>query len=679
LVFLTGPAAALAQPYGEADRGAPGDAMIQAYLRQETEKIAAQYADDIKSLDNWQAKRPQYVEEYFYMLGLSPRPEKTPLDVKITGTLEGEGYVVDMLHYQSRPKLYVTANLYRPAKVKDGEKLPAVLYVCGHSGRGRNGNKTAFQSHGIWFARHGYVCLVVDTLQLGEIAATHHGTYNLGRWWWHSRGYTPAGVEAWNGVRGIDYLVSRGDVDSSRIAVTGISGGGAATFWVAAADERVTVAVPVSGMADLESYIPNRVINGHCDCMFLYNTFRWPWTRIAGLVAPRPMLFANSDHDPIFPMDANDRIINRLERLYSTYGASDRVDALVSVGGHAYRKDIRQAAFRFINAHLKGDARPIDDSEIDVVSEGSQPGRYPIEPEKLRVFKSDGDIPADQLNTKIDESFVPIASVPAPEAGKFEEWKKPLVEELKRVSFGYFPESIPAADSLRGQTVDQRGVSVMQSEKGVEFTLVNPALIKARKYKSVLIVVLNENEAGTTPDWISQHKLAGPDDFVFCCEPRGIGDTKWTTKNPPNYVARSHVLLGRTVDTGRVWDLIAVAKSLTLVPPPAVVPRPKEQEKFRDDLQVRVAGSGAAGLLAAYAAILCPQISEVTVVSPPHTHMDSAAPQFLNVLRVCDVPDALGLIAPRKLNIVQADAQHFARTAAAYTSADAKDRLVIDK
>ncbi len=206
-----------------------------------------------------------------------------------------------MLHYQSRPRLYVTANLYRPAEAKPGEKLPAVLYVCGHSGRGRNGNKVAYQSHGIWFARHGYVCLVVDTLQLGEIAAIHHGTYRENRWWWHSRGYTPAGVECWNGVRGIDYLVSRPDVDPERIAVTGISGGGAATFWVAAADERVKVAVPVSGMADLESYVPNRVINGHCDCMFLYNTFQWPWTRIAGLVAPRPMLFVNSDNDRIFP------------------------------------------------------------------------------------------------------------------------------------------------------------------------------------------------------------------------------------------------------------------------------------------------------------------------------------------------------------------------------------------
>src|SRR4029450_712378 len=106
------------------------------------------------------------------------------------------------------------------------------------------------------------------------------------------------------------------DVDPERIAVTGISGGGAATFWVAAADERVKVAVPVSGMADLEEDGRTRVINGPCTCMFVQNPFLWPWTRIAGLVAPRPMLFVNSDQDRIFPMDANERISNRLARLY---------------------------------------------------------------------------------------------------------------------------------------------------------------------------------------------------------------------------------------------------------------------------------------------------------------------------------------------------------------------------
>ena len=278
----------------------------------------ARFLDGAKTRAEWEAKLPRLRQEYFDMLGLWPLPEKTPLKATVTGTLEHAGVVIEKLHFQSRPGLYVTGNLYRP-KESGAAKLPAILYVCGHANRGRDGNKTAFQDHGIWFANNGYVCLIIDSLQLGEIAGKHHGTYNLGRWWWQSAGYTPAGVECWNGVRAIDYLVSRPDVDADRIGVTGISGGGAATFWIGAADERVKVAVPVSGMSDLESYVTNKVINGHCDCMFLYNTYGWEWTTIAALIAPRPMLFANSDNDRIFPMDGNRRIIERLRKAYKMY------------------------------------------------------------------------------------------------------------------------------------------------------------------------------------------------------------------------------------------------------------------------------------------------------------------------------------------------------------------------
>ena len=318
--------------------------MIQAYLRDKTEKIHNRFLAQVESRQQWEQRLPEYRKQYFEMLGLWPLPAKTPLQVTTTGRIEREGFTVELIHYQSRPGLYVPGNLYRPSGASPGQRFPAVFYVCGHRYQGRDGNKTSYQSHGAWFARHGYICLVVDTLQMGEIEAIHHGTYREQRWWWLSRGYTPAGVECWNGIRRIDYLTSRPDVDAERIAVTGISGGGASTFWIAAADPRVAVAVPVSGMADLPSYVTNRVINGHCDCMFLHNAFQWPWARIAALVAPRPLLFVNSDHDRIFPMDANHRVINHLERVYSLFGAGDRVDSVVSMGGHAYRKDIRQAA-----------------------------------------------------------------------------------------------------------------------------------------------------------------------------------------------------------------------------------------------------------------------------------------------------------------------------------------------
>ena len=649
---------AMGQEYGQPDRGMPGDEMIQAYLGRETQKIHDGFMQGVKSAEDWERLRPKYKEEYLHMLGLWPVPEKTPLKATITGSLKADGYVVDMLHYQSRPRLYVTANLYRPAKVAAGQRLPAVLYVCGHSNRGRNGNKTAYQSHGIWFARHGYVCLTLDTLQLGEIAAIHHGTYREGRWWWHSRGYTSAGVECLNGIRGIDYLISRPDVDPERIAVTGISGGGAATFWIAAADERASVAVPVSGMADLPSYVTNRVINGHCDCMFLYNTFQWPWTRIAALIAPRPMLFTNSDADSIFPMDANQRVINRLERIYSLYGRSDYVDSVVSIGGHAYREDIRKAAYRFINTHLKNDPSQITDSEVDLVTGTGNNQRHPIEPERLRVFPADSDIPKDELNTTIDQHFVPMAKLVPPQKGEYESWKASILAELRRITFGYLPERIAPARLLEQVKPDE---ARLESEPGIEVRLRRAGESNSNMNpKRVLMVVRNADPAERDPDWMRRERKAG--DCLYVCTPRGIGETGWTRKDPPNYVERSHVLLGRTVDTGRVWDIIAASRYL--------------RGKYGEDIPVHVLGEGAAGVLAAYAALLEPDISGVILNKPPMSHMDDEAPQFLNILRVCDIPDVLGMLAPRELTVHGVRAEAIGKVAEIYNAAEASGKFV---
>jgi hypothetical protein len=154
LVCLLAAHSALGQAYGPPDRGEPGDAMIQAYLAREADRLDAGFLDGIKSADDWRRLRPRFHEEYMSMLGLAPEPARTPLQATVTGTLEGDGFVVENLHYQSVPGLYVTANLYRPARVEPAARLPAILYVCGHAGRGRDGGKTTFQSHGLWFARH---------------------------------------------------------------------------------------------------------------------------------------------------------------------------------------------------------------------------------------------------------------------------------------------------------------------------------------------------------------------------------------------------------------------------------------------------------------------------------------------------------------------------------------------
>jgi hypothetical protein len=156
-------------------------------------------------------------------------------------------------------------------------------------------------------------------------------------------------------------------------------------------------------------------------------------------------------------------------------------------------------------------------------------------------------------------------------------------------------------------------------------------------------------------------RVARPGDGVYVCSPRGTGPTHWTRRNPPNYVERAHVLLGRTVDTGRVWDIIAGARFL--------------YARHNGAVPVHVAGEGSAAILIAYAALWAPDIAGVVAVEPPLSHMDGKAPKFLNVLRVCDVPDVFGMLAPRSLTIIGCPGDALAKITRIYASAGASPQF----
>ena len=658
LVLLT-PVAAMAQ--SKPSDSTFGDALIERHLTLETARLGERVHEGANSKEEWEAKRGELKQQFFDMLGLWPLPERTPLNAKVTGTIERDAFTVEMIHVQSKPGLYVTGNLYLPKRIEG--KLPAVLYVCGHSGKGRDGNKTAFQHHGMWFATHGYACLIIDTLQLGEVAGIHHGTYNRDRWWWHSHGYTSAGVECWNGVRAIDYLVSRPEVDPEKIAVTGISGGGAATFWIAAADERVKVAVPVSGMSDLESYVTDKVCNGHCDCMFLYNNYRWEWSTIAALIAPRAMLFENSGYDPIFPLPANERIRDRLAHLYRWYEKKpgDLFDIGVTPGGHSDNVELRLMAYRWINKHLKH-----DNAEV------SEPPLPMIDGKELRVFPEEVDLPQDSLNAKIDESFVTLAKPTTPtNKAEYAAWSKSLREGLSERVFREWPDQVPAASFAE----DPSGTNAAADKPVAKPLLLrteDEVLVMLQRHQTtagskrdenqaarIWLVVLNEDDPeGVLPEWTKDLIPQGQSAAVL--SPRGCGATlKWTQKNPPNYVERAHALLGRTVDAGRVWDIQAVSRAL--------------HETDSAERTIAVVGKGRAGVLGAYAALNELSIAQVVAVDPPATHRDG--PHFLGVMKVLDIPDGLGLLAPKHLTLVGAKNVAFDRTEAVFKAAGHAGRV----
>ena len=244
--------------------------MFDDYLATCAARITRSNLANIKDLSEWKRRRLEVRKQLLYMLGLDPMPERTPLRARTTRQFERDTYRVENIVFESLPGLYVTGNLYIPRGPI--RRLPTVLYLCGHE-PGPWGAKVAFQHHGIWFARHGYVCLIIDTIEFGEISGIHHGTHDLGMWYWLSLGYTPAGPEVWNAIRALDYLDSRPEVDPHRIALTGISGGGAMTWFTAAVDDRPQVAAPACSTWTVEHHVALKAVEQNCDCIYFINTF----------------------------------------------------------------------------------------------------------------------------------------------------------------------------------------------------------------------------------------------------------------------------------------------------------------------------------------------------------------------------------------------------------------------
>jgi hypothetical protein len=374
--------------------------------------------------ENWPATQALWREQLFEMLGLSPLPPRSDLKMTVVGSLTLEGVRIDRLHYQSRPGLYVAANLYTPTVEPPEGGWPAVLYVCGHARVAEHGrlmgNKTGYQHHGLWFARHNVVCLIIDTVQLGEFHGEHHGTYKLGRWDWITRGYTPAGVEAWNAIRGLDLLQSLPYVDDSKLGVTGRSGGGAYSWFAAALDERIQAAVPVAGITDLQNHVIDGCVEGHCDCMYFVNYYRWDYAKLAALMAPRALLLANTDTDSIFPLDGVMRIHTQMASLYRRLGAQDKYGVIITPGPHKDTQELQVGAFKWLLKHLTGSDPIIDSAALKEVS-----------PNELAVFSE--ELPLQEKVTSAANWFVAAAKPRDSETPAGEQWKSKWLPALQRL------------------------------------------------------------------------------------------------------------------------------------------------------------------------------------------------------------------------------------------------------
>jgi len=624
-------AAAAPSQSAPGEQASHNDQMLADYFRAETAAIAGRCLADVHSLADWEARRGEYRRQLQEMLGLWPMPERTDLKPVITAKLDQADFTVEKLYFQALPKLYVTANLYLPKKLE--QPAPAILYVCGHSRVVTNGvscgNKVAYQRHGAWFARNGYVCLMIDTLQYGEIQGRHHGTYTDKQWWWNSRGYTPAGVEAWFSIRALDYLCSRPEVDKERIGMTGRSGGGSYTWTVAALDERVKVAAPVAGMTDLRNQVVDGCIESHCDCMFFLNSYRWDFPQVAALIAPRPLLICNSDKDTLFPLDGVVRLYNQTRRIYQLYGKTNLLGLLITEGPHADTQDLQLPVFRWFNRFLKG-----QDPRIEMAA------REFFGPEQLRVFDK---LPEDQVNTKIEETFVPKAAPPGPPASAADavQRQEQYLAALRAKVFAGWPEERRVANPTLVSHATQSGVRleryVVDSQPDVSLWLLVLHDAKAKRPEHVLLTVLDAQSWTNSPAkqlWLGgstteamaslQHEMQARKLALAFFAPRGVEPSALPSNaKKVDQIRRRYMLLGQTLDGMRVWDIRCAAQALKALP-----------QFKKTPLQVRAHRQMAVN--AAYAALFQPEIAKLVVADVPASHAEG--PDYLNVLKVWDLP-----------------------------------------
>jgi hypothetical protein len=610
---------------------------IRAYLTAEGKDITENALSDISTLSDWENQRYQRYHEFIEMMGIQDMPldtERPDLNIRITGTIQKEGYRIEKLYYESLPGLYVPANLYIPDNIE--EPRPAILYVCGHSPT----QKVHYQPYPRKFAELGFVCLIIETIQFGEVRGHHHGCYYQGWFNWYSRGYNPGGVEAWNGIRGLDLLAERPEVDPEKLGVTGISGGGSQTWYIAAADPRIKAAAPVCGASTLKAHMAIRTVDGHCDCMMPINTYLIDFQDIGALIAPRPLLIAQADGDGMNTIESIRELHDDIKKMYDLYGVPENIGLVETPGGHSYHKISRQEIHSFFLEHLMDKkVAPSATGDIDETPENL------LSEDELRVY-TDG-LPNDDRTPTIQDSFVQLHGDPEITNEKdLVAFRDSVKHFLSSRTFGAFPKvKVPFDPRLEFRALDgaKYGWTIHSflSEEGwrlkLDFRWRNEPDVR----KPMMIVLRNYDE----DRWDSESFISGLEAEwnIAYLEVRGIGENGWEPALQW-HVRRASAWTGRTIASMQVYDVlrsIEFCRTLEGVDPDKI------GIAARDDMTV----------VAMYSALLDGKCHTLILLNPPASQDRPSRPdgrgaaiEMLNCLRITDLYQLPALLIPAKIN-----------------------------
>lgn len=334
--------------------------------------VMKQFAQEWNDKTSWEARAEKIKKGIIEGMQLDKMPDITGnFNPIITNTRVMDGYIVENIAIESFPGFHITGNLYRPTS--QSEKYAGILNAHGH-GKDPRFSKSV-QTRSAILARMGAIVFSYDMVGYGESNQIDHKM--------------PIALllQTWNSKRVLEYLLSRSDVDSQRIGMTGESGGGTQTFMLSAIDDRIRVSVPVVQVS--------AHFFGGCVCesgMPVHKSARHQTNNaeIAALCAPRPLLIVSDGDDWTRNMPRIE--YPYIQKVYALYNGENRVENVhLPLERHNYGRSKRAAAYNFFGHHLQLNFRtPYDDGYLeDFVTV--------LSAEELKVFTSNTTKPSNRL------------------------------------------------------------------------------------------------------------------------------------------------------------------------------------------------------------------------------------------------------------------------------------------
>ncbi|MBN1949994.1 MAG: acetylxylan esterase [Bacteroidales bacterium] len=636
------------------------DELFHTWLMEELQVLSDQrksdVADSLQSVGLLQSRQARLKEDYLMLLG--ELPQKTALNPVIVGTINGEGYKIERLYFESLPNHHVTANFYYPTD-EEGP-FPAILVTCGHYAEAKAAG--LYQKLCILLAKHGFAALIVDPICQGErnqvlnpLSGTLYYSGESGTKA-HTRldvgavlvGTSVVAYELWDNHRSIDYLLTRtGEVDPNKIGLTGSSGGGAQATFLAAFDDRIKVAAVNSFIMNepaLFSTIGPQTGSQNLSYEGIYGIDH---PEYISMFAPKPFQILAGTQD-FFDIEGTHETLAEEQVVYDTLGVSDQLGFFEYDDEHGYSRPKREEAVRWFRTWFHNDT-------TSIVEEEDQATLFEHElraSEYGQVFNSfENEITVQDINLEYAEAFAPARE---------EFWSSQTpdscldkVKQLIRLNQEY---ETPLAEVV--ETINRDGYSIekIKLTSGNQVPVTGLLFIPdnlTERAPAVLYVDGRGKSSDAEEGGIIEALYTDSGKVVFAIDVRGFGET---TDDPSmneskhgNNEHRNAVIslyLGKTLIGQRVEDIMKATDYLFT-------------RTEIDTNTLSIVGINRAGSAVLHAAALDDRMSEavirdwtdtswVTVVADP-TALNNMTHEVPSALKFYDLPDLIQSMAPRQV------------------------------